>query len=335
MELLMSLEPEARQAGGKVVVLLGNHEVMNILGDLRYVTPAEYASFTDTKSEGRRKTAYKQYVAWYKNQNHSALIAEVPPGSFPEPIESAWMFLHPPGLVEQREAFASAGRYGGWLRKHAAITKIGDTVFLHGGIHPRLSSMSLEMINSQIEAEIISFDGAKESLIQSGLILPFFNLEEIIAAARGQLSIFRKSGAKDARQMKDLEIILGMDKWLSVSPDGPLWFRGYAQWKEDEGVQALRAVLREFSAAHLVVGHTPQTTGRITSRFDGEVFMIDTGMLESYYPFGRASALKIEDRTKFIAEYTDSQEVLLGQFVPKPRTPTLDRLITAGASRVP
>src|ERR1700692_1528767 len=39
MDLLMSLEKEAATNGGRVVPLLGNHEVMNILGDLRYVTP--------------------------------------------------------------------------------------------------------------------------------------------------------------------------------------------------------------------------------------------------------------------------------------------------------
>lgn len=35
----MALEQEASKAGGQVVPLLGNHEVMNILGDLRYVAP--------------------------------------------------------------------------------------------------------------------------------------------------------------------------------------------------------------------------------------------------------------------------------------------------------
>ena len=45
LDLLMRLEKEARQAGGRVIVLLGNHEVMNILGDLSAVQPAEYAQW--------------------------------------------------------------------------------------------------------------------------------------------------------------------------------------------------------------------------------------------------------------------------------------------------
>ena len=37
MDLLMRLQGEAQAKGGQVHVLLGNHEAMNILGDLRYV----------------------------------------------------------------------------------------------------------------------------------------------------------------------------------------------------------------------------------------------------------------------------------------------------------
>ena len=47
MDLLMELEREAPKGGGRVVVLLGNHEMMNIMGDLSYVAPAVYNSFVD------------------------------------------------------------------------------------------------------------------------------------------------------------------------------------------------------------------------------------------------------------------------------------------------
>ena len=45
MELLMRLEGEASKAGGRVHALLGNHEFMNVLGDLRYVSREEYKAF--------------------------------------------------------------------------------------------------------------------------------------------------------------------------------------------------------------------------------------------------------------------------------------------------
>ena len=59
MDLMMALEKEAGPAGGRVVSLLGNHEMMNIMGDLRYVTPVNYASFADSDSEKRQNLPMK------------------------------------------------------------------------------------------------------------------------------------------------------------------------------------------------------------------------------------------------------------------------------------
>ena len=108
MNLMMALEKEAPQAGGRVVSLLGNHEVMNIMGDLRYVIPMNYASFADGNSETRRKAAYDEYVKW--KDSHASLIAELPQPM--ELTEAEWMARHPLGFVEHREAFGPKGEYG-------------------------------------------------------------------------------------------------------------------------------------------------------------------------------------------------------------------------------
>ena len=42
MDLLMRLQEQAQQAGGRVHVVFGNHEQMNLIGDLRYVSADEY-----------------------------------------------------------------------------------------------------------------------------------------------------------------------------------------------------------------------------------------------------------------------------------------------------
>jgi predicted MPP superfamily phosphohydrolase len=54
MDLFIALEPQALDNGGQVHVLLGNHEVMNLAGDLRYVARGEYAAFAaDEDPEGQ------------------------------------------------------------------------------------------------------------------------------------------------------------------------------------------------------------------------------------------------------------------------------------------
>ena len=47
----MSLEKQAAKAGGQVHALIGNHEAMNLYGDLRYTTAGEFAAFRTGQSE--------------------------------------------------------------------------------------------------------------------------------------------------------------------------------------------------------------------------------------------------------------------------------------------
>jgi len=308
MDLLMSLEKEAPKAGGRVVSLLGNHEMMNLMGDLRYVTVENYATFTDSNSAKRRRSAYQEYMKW--RSSHAQLLAELPQPM--ELTEEGWLARHPPGFIEQREAFSPNGSYGKWLRGHSAVAKIGGVIFLHGGLHPDLANLKLDAINDRIQDEIKAFDTAKQYLQDEKLILPFFNLQEITAIVQAELAAERKSRvAPNEQRQARLTQFLGYEDWLSVRADGPLWFRGYDQWSDEEGAPQVDKLLDAYKAKHIAVGHTVQKGGRIRSRFGGKVFLIDTGMLSSYYPGGRPSALEISSDTKFTAEYTDQRVVLL------------------------
>jgi hypothetical protein len=308
MDLVMALEEEAPKAGGRVVSLMGNHEMMNLMGDLRYVTTENYFSFAESNSEERRKSAYEEYAKW--RGSHLALLAEL---SQPmELTEVEWMARHPVGFIEQREAFSPKGKYGKWLREHSAVAQIGGVVFLHGGIHPNLAHMKLDAVNSHIHDEIKTFDTIKEYLVGQRVALPFFTLQEMTAVVQAELLAERKSRVPtDQQSQARLIQFLGYGEWLSVKADGPLWFRGYDQWSDEEGAAQVGKVSEAYKADHIVVGHTVQKGGRIRPRFGNKVFLIDTGMLSSYYPGGRASAMEICGGTKFIADYMDQQVALL------------------------
>src|SRR5258706_2278254 len=308
MNLMMALEKEAAQAGGRVVSLLGNHEMMNIMGDLRYVTPMNYGSFADSNSEQRQKAAYEEYVKW--RGSHASLLAELPQPM--ELTETEWMARHPAGFVEQREALGPKGEYGQWLRGHAAVAEIEGIIFLHGGINPDVAKTKLDAINNRIHDEIKEFDALKQYLQNEKLILPFFNLQEINNVLQAEVIAELKSRVvgNDERKARIQEFLKNVD-WLSVRVDGPLWFRGYDRWSDAEGEPQATKDLDSYKATHIVVGHTVQNGGRIRPRFGNKVFLIDTGMLSSYYPGGRASALEICGDGKFIAVYLDQQTVLL------------------------
>jgi Calcineurin-like phosphoesterase len=309
LNLMMSLEQEAGKAGGRVVALLGNHEAMNFMGDLRYVTPQNYASFTDGESDKRRASAYQKYAAWRKN--HSQLLAELEQPVLPV-TEAEWMERHPAGFVEHFDAFGPKGIYGKWLREHSAIAEIGGVIFLHGGIHPSLVSMKIDQINARIRAEIKDFDDAKQYLASQDMILPFFTFQEMLATARAELIAEKKSHVPSSQQsISNLERFLALGTWLSVKEDGPLWFRGYDRWTDEEGAPQVEKILAAYHATNIVTGHTVQKEGHIRPRFGGKVMLIDSGMLSSYYPGGKASALEISDDGKFTAVYLDQQVVLL------------------------
>jgi hypothetical protein len=155
MDLLMSLEKDAAKAGGAVHPLIGNHEAMNIYGDLRYVSAGEYNAFRTADSANLRDQAWKDYVAGL--------------GSDPGPEAKKKMFdEHPLGWVEHRIAFGPDGVYGKWLRSQNAIIKINDTLFVHGGISPRMLTMTLDDMNQEIDGELKDFKKlGPESLVMA------------------------------------------------------------------------------------------------------------------------------------------------------------------------
>jgi hypothetical protein len=156
MDLLMELEPQALKAGGQVHALLGNHEAMNLYGDLRYVSKEEYASYQNGNSEQLRD-AYVKLLLEDLNKK------KTPPAD-PEAFQKTFDAEHPLGWVEHMQAFAPQGKYGKWLRQHNAIIKINDAVFLHGGIGPKYAAKSIREINDTIRAELADF-----SKLQNGM----------------------------------------------------------------------------------------------------------------------------------------------------------------------
>ena len=309
LDLMTSLEDEAAKAGGQVVSLLGNHEVMNLIGDLRYVTPDTYASFSTSDSEARRRAAYKEFVKWKSDNAQSLEVTRDPLFDVTEP---QWMAKHPLGFIEQREAFAPSAAYGSWVRKRPTVTKISGILFVHGGIAPEVATIKIEEINGLIRAETSLFEDMKQYLIAEKLILPFFTLQEITAMVKDVYVAGNKSNTPaDEKRTAKLAPYLKLNTWLCIREDGPLWFRGYDEWSEAYGTPLVEKILAAYDASNIVVGHTVQKVAHIRSRFGGRVFLIDTGMVASSAHAGATSALEIRDAEKFTAVYLDGQELLL------------------------
>ena len=80
MDLLMRLQEEARSSGGYVHVLLGNHEVMNLTGDLRDVSDGEYEALNRIGGHTRAFSLDGPYGSWlaslpFDNRNNDSILA--------------------------------------------------------------------------------------------------------------------------------------------------------------------------------------------------------------------------------------------------------------------
>lgn len=149
LDLMMDLEKQAKKAGGMVHPLMGNHEAMNLYGDLRYVTPEEYASFKTGDSQ--------QILDNYFDQIEYPELQKKSPSADAGDLKKAWMKDHAPGWVEHLLAFGPKGKYGQWIRKNDAVVRINDVIFMHGGWSPKYAGKTIADLNTQVHFELADF----------------------------------------------------------------------------------------------------------------------------------------------------------------------------------
>ncbi len=236
---LQQLQAEAPRAGGRVVVVLGNHEAMNLLGDYRYTTPGEYTAFADSRSVARRERVYIT-----NRQQLEAAARAVNPKALPSEVREQWLARTPLGWVEHRLAWSPSGELGRWAARNPAVLRIGDTLFVHGGLSAEYAKLPIEEINRRVAAAMASGSDDPKSILNDPLGPLWY---------RGLVG--RDPDAEAAR--------------AAAPRPGPSF--------SDE----LNTVLGNYGAKRLVIGHTPSLNG-ITITHGGELIRIDTGISRYY-----------------------------------------------------
>lgn len=119
LDLFTRLAAEAAAAGGAFHVLNGNHELMNVALDFRYVTPGGFADFRNAVTVGEPDSALLEFD------------------------EDKWARV---------TAFRPGGTYALELARRNTIVVIGDNAFAHGGILPEHLARGIETANEEIRA---------------------------------------------------------------------------------------------------------------------------------------------------------------------------------------
>jgi len=275
MDLLMRLQREAEAAGGRVHVVLGNHETMNVLGDLRYVAADEFAPYAADEDPDERTRQRDAFLA----RQSGATAAD-------------FERLFPPGFFAHRRLLGPLGHYGRWLLALPAAVHINDTVYMHGGPSSLLQGRGIEDLNRAYTAAVNEYLAAESPLRAAGLV----EFEDAYArradAADARLQAMPAGAERDALTLA-VERFRRADDDPLLGPTGPNWYRGAAFCNECAEADVLKPFLQRVGARRVVIGHTVARNATVVSRFDGAVVKLDAGMNRAVYQ-GRPAALVSE-----------------------------------------
>jgi len=275
-DLAIRLEKEAEAAGGKVHMMIGNHEEMNLANTAfdreGYITPQQFVSFLPENYKLKQVKKFKRKAGSLSSENSTSngdYLEE-----WKEIINKSIGQARSPGRIFYLKNLNEL--YGDWIIRHNVIIKINDIVFVHGGISEPFSQWPLKKINETYRIEL---DDLRHAVIKN-----------------------------------QPPKIQSYDRQLYNMPNGPLWYRSLANEIdfEDDVERILNNLQKNHihQTNHIVIAHTPQlgVGEEEMKKYGGKVWIIDTGISDYYRPIGgHISALIIEDG-QFSVWYPNSEQ---------------------------
>ncbi|HVY26227.1 MAG TPA: metallophosphoesterase [Polyangiaceae bacterium] len=141
LRLLLRLQREARVAGGKVTVLLGNHEAMTALHHHGYCTEDEYLSFATAAERRRWPAQVNRAFRRLARQRPRGIVLPL------EPRIEAWKIEHVPGRAALTRALGPRGTLGRALRRLPVAYVSRGALFVHAGLLPEWAELGIEGLN--------------------------------------------------------------------------------------------------------------------------------------------------------------------------------------------
>jgi hypothetical protein len=272
MDLLMRLQQEAPASGGRVHVVVGNHETMNVLGDLRYVNRGEYASYASDEDPAERAARQAEWLG--RNPGRTA-------ADFDERF--------PPGWFGHRRLLGPDGPYGRWILAQPAMIVVNDSVYLHGGPSRLLAGRSVADVNRAYAAAVANYVEAESAARAAGLV----QFEDAYSArpglAKQRLAAMPDGDARRAAAPL-VDRLAAADDDPLLNATGPNWYRGTSLCNECAEADVLEPFLATIGVRRAVLGHTVARNGTVVARFDGAAIKLDAGMNHRVYK-GRPAAL--------------------------------------------
>ena len=135
IKLFLRLDDEAKRCGGRVLGTLGNHELMNVDKDFRYVSPKEFLEFIPPNDPNRNRK--------YTDDGY------------------------PMGYYHRKKAFERGSNISKlYAVKKKSIVIIGSYLFVHGGLSTQLmEKYKISEINDIVTKWLLKTDNDIEAEI--------------------------------------------------------------------------------------------------------------------------------------------------------------------------
>jgi len=160
---ILKVAKQAKKKGGYVHLLIGNHESMNVVGDLRYVTKGEFEAFSTRNSARYQEMQWQRQVEWMRANDPAFEDIDL------EAYRTQWEQTVPLGWVEHRQAWMLTGEYGRWVKGNPVAVQVNDTIFLHGGISAKYCKFSLRSLTEQVIAAMENYDPGVTTIVDDPL----------------------------------------------------------------------------------------------------------------------------------------------------------------------
>ena len=258
----------AQENGGRVFSILGNHEIMNVDGDFRYVSQKEFKSFK--KHLGTtyfRDSKFPYHSKTLKNNKHKLT------GYFEDskvmPIK---------GFRERLFAFAPSGLCANMMAlNNYTMLQIGNWLFCHGS--PTLTTLNtytIDLINSVVSMYLLGMDSHKQDIE---------NHYNMITDSKNDSILWNRDFGESSESSGE----------PSESSGEPSESSSTFKHKEKKLCKLLDKILISYNknnnntnnkniATHIALGHTPQFNDGVgmNAICNNRVWRCDVGMSKAF-----------------------------------------------------